>query len=83
MQAGFADRRLSPRSKASRRIRIRAVNPRLRETVCATANQSQSGLYFMTATGNYFPGMEVFVTRDFQPDSLINREEKAAVVRGE
>jgi protein-tyrosine-phosphatase len=83
MQAGFAERRLSTRSKVSQRIRIRPIDPRHPEKICTTANQSQTGLYFMTATGNYFPGMEVFVTRNFQPDDPINREEKAAVVRVE
>ena len=37
----------------------------------------------MTATGYYFPGMDVFVTRDFRPDDPTNREEKAVVVRVE
>jgi protein-tyrosine-phosphatase len=83
MQPGFVDRRLSPRSKVSQRIRIRPVDPRHTERICATANQSQTGLYFMTATGHYFPGMDVFVTRHFSPGDPINREERAVVVRVE
>lgn len=37
----------------------------------------------MTATGNYFPGMDVFVARHFRPDDPIHREEPAVVVRVE
>src|ERR1700674_5751237 len=83
MKAGLADRRLSPRSKVSHRIRIRPIDPRHPKKICTTANQSQTGLYFITATGNYFSGMDVFVTRDFRPDDPMNREERAVVVRVE
>jgi protein-tyrosine-phosphatase len=81
MQADFTDRRLSPRSKVDERIRVRPIDPRQPEKICNTANQSQTGLYFMTATGYYVPRMEVFVTRHFRPDDPTNREEKGVVVR--
>jgi arsenate reductase (thioredoxin) len=83
MQADFTDRRLSPRSKVSQHTRVRPSDLRQAEKIYNTANQSQTGLYFMTATGYYVPGMEVFVTRDFRPDDQTNREEKAVVVRVE
>ena len=81
MQTGFADRRLSPRARVSQRIRVRPIDPRHPEKICTTSNVSQSGLYFMTATGSYFPGMHVFVTRDVRPDDPASHEEKAIVVR--
>jgi hypothetical protein len=83
MQAGFTERRLSARSNVPQRIRVRPIDPRQAEKICNTANQSQTGLYFMTATGYYFPGMDVFVTRHFRPDDPISREEKSVVVRVE
>jgi protein-tyrosine-phosphatase len=81
MPTDFTDRRLSPRSKVSERIRVRPIDPRQPEKIYTTANQSQTGLYFMTATGYYVTGMEVFVTRNFRPDDPTNREEKGVVVR--
>jgi len=83
MQAGFTDRRLSARSKVSQSIRVRPIDPLQAEKICNTANQSETGMYFMTATGHYVPGMDVFVTRHFRPDDPVNREEKAVVVRVE
>jgi arsenate reductase (thioredoxin) len=83
MQAGFTDRRLSSRSTVSQRIRVRPIDPLQAEKICNTSNQSATGFYFMTATGSYIPGMDVFVTRDFRPHDPINREEKAVVVRVE
>src|SRR5579862_5835570 len=83
MHSGFVDRRRSPRSKVSQRIRIRPSDPGHKEMICATANHSQSGLYFMAATGHYFPGMNVFVTRHFRLGDATHREERAVVVRVE
>ena len=81
MQAGFADRRRSPRIKVFQRIRIRPADPRRAEMICTTSNQSETGLYFMTRTGNYLPGMGVFVTRGFSPEDPLRLEEEAVVVR--
>jgi arsenate reductase (thioredoxin) len=47
------------------------------------ANQSETGVYFMTATGRYFPGMHLVVTRDFRPENSTHRDEKAVVIRVE
>lgn len=79
----YSERRLSPRFKASECIRIRPVDPKHPGTICTTANQSQTGLYFMIASGNYFAGMPVLVARDFRPGDTALREEKAVVVRVE
>jgi arsenate reductase (thioredoxin) len=81
MQADSTDRRLSPRSTVSERIRVRSSDPRQAEKICNTSNQSQTGLYFMTATGYFVPRMEVFVTRRFRPHDPASREEKGLVVR--
>jgi arsenate reductase len=81
MQSDFTDRRLSPRSKASECVRIRAIDRLQAEKICNTANQSQTGLYFLTKTGSYVPGMEVLLTRNFRPDDPKNQEHKAVVVR--
>lgn len=35
----------------------------------------------MTASDRYFAGMEVFVTRNFQPNDPANREENGTIVR--
>jgi protein-tyrosine-phosphatase len=67
----------------SERIRVRSADPGQAEKIYNIANQSQTELYFMTSTGHYVPGMEVFVTRNFRPDDPTSREEKAVVVRVE
>src|SRR5579862_1962991 len=81
MRTDFKDRRLSPRSDVSEVVRIRPIDPLQVEKICNTANQSQTGLYFLTNTGSYVPGMEVSLTRDFLPDGPTNHEVRAAVVR--
>ncbi len=81
MQPGFVEKRLSARSKGVEHVRIRPVDPRYPEKVCTPANISQNGLLFMSSTGNYFPGMEVLVTRNFHPGDPLLREERAIVVR--
>jgi hypothetical protein len=83
MQAGSTDRRLWTRSKVSERIRIRPINPRHPEKICTAANQSKNGFYFMTSSGYFVVGMDVFVTRNFQPKSPVNHEDNGAVVRVE
>ena len=64
MRTDFKDRRLSPRSDVSEVVRIRPIDPLQVEKICNTANQSQTGLYFLTNTGSYVAGMEVSLTRD-------------------
>src|ERR1700733_6672995 len=83
MQTEATDRRRSPRSKVSERVRIRPTDRLQAEKICDTSNQSQTGLYFLTKTGSYLPGMELFVTRRFSPGDPANREEPAVVVRVE
>lgn len=83
MQVGLVDRRFFPRSKVSEQVRIRFADPRHPQTICTTANQSQSGFYFVTKIGNYTPGMDVFVTRNFRADDPTHHEGRAVVVRVE
>jgi arsenate reductase (thioredoxin) len=81
MKTDPPDGRHSQRSPASQKIRIRPADPRYPPKICIATDQSHTEFYFMTATGIYFPGMDVFVTRNFQPRDTNTREEKAAVVR--
>ena len=81
MQPGSVERRRSARSKGTEHVRIRPADPRHPEKICIPANLSKTGLFFMTATGNYFTGMNVFVTRDFSPENPRQREESGVVVR--
>ena len=62
------ERRKAPRAKLSRCVRVRPFDFRLSEEVCMTANVSRSGLYIETTVGHYYAGMNVSVTRNFQPD---------------
>jgi hypothetical protein len=77
------NRRRAPRSKLSQPVRVRPFDPNCPGEVCTTLNVSRSGLYFETSAGHYFSGMEVYVTRNFQPGDPMNREEIADVVRVE
>ena len=75
------ERRRYPRINLSQVVRIRPFDPSLPPEYCTTFNVSQSGLYFATTAGHYIPGMSVYVTSDFQPDSPLNSTVVGAVVR--
>lgn len=62
-------------------VRIRPFDPSLPPEYCTTFNVSQTGLYFATLAGHYIPGMSVYVTSDFQPDSPLNSTVMGTVVR--
>ena len=81
MQTGNPNRRRAPRAKVSQPVRVRPLDSNCRGEVCTTLNVSRTGLYFATSVGHYFAGMDVNVTRNFQPDDPTNREEPANVVR--
>jgi arsenate reductase len=83
MREGTGERRLSSRTKAPERVCVRPADPRHAKRTCGVANQSQAGFYFITKLGNYAPGMDVFVTRNYSPNNPAQREEKAVVVRVE
>ena len=75
------DRRVSSRINQSQTIRIRPAEPSYAEEIRTTLNVSWDGLYFATSMDHYFPGMIVFVTRDFYWNDPKNREEQGTVVR--
>jgi PilZ domain len=83
MQTAIKERRLSPRENLSEPVRVRPCDPRYLEEVCPTLNVSRSGLYFVTSTGHYFPGMNVFVTLNYGPGDATQREQTGDVVRSQ
>jgi hypothetical protein len=72
-----------PRAKLAQPVRVRPYDSHYPEEMCVTQNVSRKGFYFETALGHYFPGMYVYVTRNFHPEDLMGREETADVVRVE
>ena len=77
------ERRRQPRIKLSQVVRIRPFDPTLPPEYCTTFNVSQDGLYFATSAGHYAPGMNVYVTSDFQPGSPMSHAVAGVVVRVE
>ena len=75
------ERRQYPRMNLSQVVRIRPFDPTLPPEYCTTFNVSRNGLYFATQAGYYTPGMSVYVTSDFQPDSPLNHTVAGAVIR--
>jgi hypothetical protein len=72
-----------PRAKMAQPVRVRPYDSHYPEEKCVTQNVSRKGLYFETSLGHYFPGMYVYVTRNFHPGDSMSREESADVVRVE
>ena len=75
------ERRRQPRTSLSQVVRIRRFDPSWPLEYCTTLNVSQDGLYFATSEGHYAPGINVYVTSDFRPDSSINYAMAGMVVR--
>jgi hypothetical protein len=75
------ERRRQPRTKLSQVVRVRRFDPSWPPEYCTTLNVSQDGLYFATSEGHYAPGINVYVTSDFRPDSSINYAMAGVVVR--
>lgn len=75
------ERRRYPRINLAQVVRIRPFDPSLSPEYCTTVNVSQNGLYFGTQAGHYTPGLSVYVTSDFQPDSPLNSTVVGVVVR--
>jgi hypothetical protein len=73
MQGKFKERRHAPRTDLKQVVRIRPLDPQFPPEYCTTFNISETGLYFATSTRHYIPGMNVYVTSDFQPGSPMNR----------
>ena len=81
MKSDGAERRREPRSKLAQPLRIRVLHADFPAETCKTANVSRSGLYFITSSNHYFPGMTIYVTRNYHPDDPMNKEEIAEVIR--
>ena len=81
MKPEGAERRREPRSKLAQPIRIRVLHADFPAETCKTTNVSRNGLYFITSTNHYFPGMTIYVTRNYHPDDPMNKEEIGEVVR--
>jgi len=75
------ERRAVPRANLAQVVRIRPFDPELPPEYCKTANVSRGGLYFVTSAAHYAPGMNVYVTSDYQPGSPMNRAVSGTIVR--
>ena len=83
MPSESTERRRQRRTNLSQVVRIRRFDPSWPPEYCTTFNVSQDGLYFATSEGHYAPGMNVYVTSDFRPDSPMNYAMAGVVVRVE
>jgi PilZ domain len=83
MRIETTERRRQPRTNLSQVVLIRPLDSRLPPDSCTTFNVSQDGLYLATLAGHYAPGMNVYVTSDFRPDSQTNYAMAGVVVRVE
>ena len=81
MPTESSERRRAPRTNVKQVVRIRPFDPQLPPEYCTTFNVSRDGLYLETSGGHYALGMNVYVTRDFQPGSPIEHDVAGAVVR--
>jgi hypothetical protein len=72
-----------PRAKLSQPVRVRPFDSHCPEEIGVTQNVSRKGLYFETLQGHYFSGMEVYVTRNFNPRDPMSHDEAGEVVRVE
>jgi len=77
------ERRRRPRINLSQVVRIRPFDPNLPPEYCTTVNVSHDSIYFATSSDHYVPGMNVYVTSDYQPGSPLNRALTGLVVRVE
>ena len=77
------ERRFQPRTHLSQVVLVRPIDSRSPADSCTTFNVSQDGLYVATLAGHYVPGVNVYVTSDFQPGSQMNYAMAGVVVRVE
>jgi hypothetical protein len=81
MPTESTERRRQPRTDLSQVVFIRPFDSRLPPDSCTTFNVSQDGLYLATLADHYVPGMNVYVTSDFQHGSLAHFANAGIVVR--
>jgi PilZ domain len=75
------ERRRQPRTNLSQVVRIRRFDPSWPPEDCTTLNVSQDGLYIATSEAHYTLGINVYVTSEFHPNSLISYAMEGVVVR--
>ena len=75
------DRRDELRSEVPERWHIRIVDSDLPAEICITHNVSRCGLYFVTSSTSYAPGMRLCVIRNFDPDRCMAAEEMGEILR--
>jgi len=75
------ERRRTTRIDLKQIARIRPFDPQFPPEYCTTLNVSLEGLYLATSAGHYAVGMNVEVTRDFQPGSPFDLDVAGAIVR--
>lgn len=82
MSGARFEKRLSPRAKVSRMLRVRPSEGEHFEELPMTANVSKHGIYFHTHLPNYRMGMRLFVTYPFTfTNDPMKSEYLAEVVR--
>jgi hypothetical protein len=64
-------------------VRIRPFDPSLPPEYSTTFDVSQDGMYLATSSDHYAPGMNVYVTSEYQPDSPMKHSLTGLVVRVE
>ena len=76
------EKRLSPRAKISRMLRIRRSDEGHFEEMPVSTNVSKHGIYFHTHLPNYHKGMRLFITYPFTfANDPLKSEYLAEVVR--
>ena len=69
MPTAPVERRRQPRTNVAQVVAIRPVDSRSHPDVCTTFNVSELRLYLTTSAGHYAPGVNIYLTSDFQPGS--------------
>jgi hypothetical protein len=75
------ERRISSRTKDPETVQISPADSKYPEEQCTTLDVSWDGLYFATAIGHYFPGMVVYITRNYPTNDPARNEQQGSVVR--
>jgi hypothetical protein len=75
--------RHEPRVAQSQPIGLRPVNSRYPEENCTSVDVSKSGLLLESSLNHYYPGMEVYLTRNGRAGVPAGSEEHGSVVRVE
>ncbi len=78
-----AERRLDPRAKLSRPIRVRTDSGDFPAELRETRDISRNGFYFVTRHSHYHIGIRVYVVMGYQEGDPVVREWLGEVVRVE